>query len=284
MTMPTLDDYINQVKTLPPAPRVLSELLSLLREHDTHSGRIVELVTYDPALTVKVLRRCNSAAAGAAHPVHDLPEAVTRLGFDEIYRLVATVVGESMLGSAQRGYGIATGELWQHSVTVALAARIIAQSFNADENLAFTAGLLHDIGKLVLSGSLEGAYDKLVEETGTSGHSFLEAEKAILGVEHAEVGGRLLERWKFPEYLVKAIWHHHDPLQARPHERLAAYVYVSDMIAHCLGQGHGHQAFAVRDRSETLEMLEIGAKDFETLTLQTALVLEKTNPLITTAP
>src|SRR5271165_4028810 len=149
--MTLVDHHIDQVKTLPPAPRVLTQLLGLLREEDVHAGKIVELITFDPALTAKVLQRCNSAAFGAGQAVHDLRDAVTRLGFDEIYRMVAGVVGESLLGSAQRGYGIGRGELWQHSVTSALAAKVIAQSLGMDQNLAFTAALLHDIGKLVLS-------------------------------------------------------------------------------------------------------------------------------------
>jgi putative nucleotidyltransferase with HDIG domain len=274
--MHSIDHYIDEVKTLPPAPRVLCQLLDLLREEDVHASDIVDLVTFDPALTAKVIQRCNSAASGSADPVHNLSDAVTRLGFDEIYRMVAGVVGESILGPAQSGYGIAAGELWQHSVTTALAAKVVAQSAGTEANLAFTAGLLHDLGKLVLSQSLEGAYEAVIKETGSSGHSFLEAEKSILGVDHAEAGGRLLARWNFPESLVVAVRHHHDPVQARPHEQLAAEVYVGDMIAHCLGQGPGHQAFAVRGRGEVLELLELTTRDLEVFTLQTALAVKQT--------
>jgi putative nucleotidyltransferase with HDIG domain len=273
--MQILDDYINKVKSLPPAPRLLPQLLRLLNEDDVDSGQIVDLITFDPALTAKVLQWCNSAATGLSSPVHDLSQAVALLGFNQIYRLVAVVIGEGMLRTAQRAYGIGTGELWQHSATAGLAAKVIAEKMGADADLAFTAALLHDIGKLVLNGFLEGAYEPVLNQTGASGRSFVETEKSILGVEHAEVGGRVLARWHFPDSLVQAVWHHHDPAEACPYQQLAGYVYLADLIAHCLGQAQGFQSFAVRGRPEVLEMLEITPAEIEGFILQTAAVVEQ---------
>jgi putative nucleotidyltransferase with HDIG domain len=273
--MQTLDDYINKVQTLPPAPRVLAELMPLLKEDDVDSGKIVQLITFDPALTAKVLQRCNSAASCSGRPVTDLEEAVMRVGFNHIYRLVALTLGEGMFSAAQRGYGIAAGELWQHSVTAALAARVVARQQGAEENVAFTAGLLHDIGKLVLSTLLEGAYDKILQEISAAGSSFLEAEKSILGVEHAEIGGRVLARWKFPENLVAAVRHHHNPSQAGENYPLAAYVHVGDIIAHCLGQAQGLQSFAVRAHPEAMELLEVGPRELEILIVEADAALKE---------
>jgi putative nucleotidyltransferase with HDIG domain len=276
--MQTLDNYINEIKTLPPAPRVLSQLLVLLNDTRAHASRIVELIAFDPALTAKVLQRCNNAASGRS--VSDLDEAVKQVGFNAIYRLVGIVIGEGLLGSEQQGYGIGRGELWEHSVTTALAARVIARKLGGEENLAFTAGLLHDIGKLVLGSFLEGSRQLVLKETGPSGHSFLEAEKAILGVEHAEIGGRVLARWNFPEDLVSAVWHHHNPVQARPYEQLAAYVHLGDIIAHCLGLAQGYESFAVRPQPEALEILEISPKEIDTLVLETDAALNQCHELL----
>jgi len=273
--MQTLDDYINKIKTLPPAPRVLSQLLVLLNEVDSHAGQIVELIAFDPALTAKILQRCNSATAGLGRPISDLDEAVTQLGFNAIYRLVAMVVGEGLLGSQQPGYGIGAGQLWEHSVTTALAARVIARKLDGEENLAFTAALLHDIGKLVLGAFLVNCRQSVLKETGRSGRSFLEAEKAILGVDHAEIGGRVLLQWNFPENLVSSVWHHHNPAHARPHEQLAAYVHLGDIIAHCLGQAQGYESFALQTRAEALQILEISPKEMDTLILETDAALQQ---------
>jgi putative nucleotidyltransferase with HDIG domain len=282
--MQVLDDYINKVKSLPPAPRILTQLLTLLNDTEVDAGRIVELITFDPGLTAKLLQRCNSAASGLAEPVHDLHQAVYLMGFNEIYRMVAVVVGEGMLGTAQLGYGIDSGELWQHSATTGLAAKVIADKLGADTDLVFTAALLHDIGKLVLNGFLEGTYETTLKQAGVSGQSFIEAEKSLLGVEHAEVGGRLLARWNFPEELVKAVWHHHNPAEAYPHQQLAGYVYLADLVAHSLGQGEGFQSFAIRGRPEVLEMLEISQKEIDGFVIQTALAVEVASWILPSHP
>jgi putative nucleotidyltransferase with HDIG domain len=280
--MQALDNYINEIKTLPPAPRVLSELLVLLNEEEAHAAQIVELIAFDPALTAKVLQRCNNAAAGLGGPVSDLHEAVTRVGFNAIYRLVAMVTGETLLGSEQKGYGIAAGELWEHSVMSAVAAKVMASKLGGEENLAFTAALLHDIGKLVLSAFLEGSELSAPRLRGPSGFSFLEAEKAVLGVEHAEIGGRVLEEWHFPKNLVSAVRHHHNPAQARPLEQLASYVHLGDIIAYCLGQAQKYETFAARTQAEALQILEISPKEMDTLVEETGTALKQCGGLIRT--
>jgi putative nucleotidyltransferase with HDIG domain len=267
--MASLDDFIDKVQSLPPAPRILPELLTLLGHDDPDTHRVVELITYDPALTTKVIKLCNSAFFRGAEAVQDVQGAVTRLGFNQIYQAVASAVGEGTFAEAQKGYGIARGELWRHCAVTAIAGKVIARKMDMDENLGFTAALLHDIGKLALNTSIEGAYDRVVQETEEVGHSFLEAEKAILGVDHAEVGGRLLERWSFPEPLVSAVRHHHDPLQAGPHARLAACTHLADMVAHFLGHSYGHHSYAVRAKSEALDLLRLQEVDIEKLILAT---------------
>ena len=253
--MQAIDDYIDKVRHLPPAPRVVPELMKLLNEADVDSSRVVRLISIDPALTVSVLRMCNSAYFGAATATTDLQEAVTRLGFQQVYQLVTAASTVRLLSSAQKGYGLNEGELWKHSVAAAVAARLIARHLNDDANLAFTAGLLHDIGKVVLTQSLEEVYFKLIRETEVQQQSLLETEQKLLGVQHAEVGGRLLSRWKFPPNIVAAVWFHHAPKGAGAHQRLAAYAYLGNIVAHFMGYGYGHQALALRGREDALSVL-----------------------------
>ena len=278
--MQALDDYINEITTLQPAPRILAQLMILLKHENTDASQIVQLISFDPALTAKVLQRCNNVRWSATHAVADIDEAVARVGFNEIYRLVASVIGEGVLCNPHPGYGLAEGELWQHSATCAIAARTVAKKLGGDENLVFTAGLLHDIGKLVLSTFLEGAYEPILNEIGPSGRSFLEAEKAILGVEHAEIGGRLLSRWNFPPNLICAVAQHHDPVKANPYHQLAAFTYLGDIIAHYLGSGEGLKSFAVRGRPEALEILEITPRELESLVLETEMALQESSWLL----
>ncbi|MBK8001098.1 MAG: HDOD domain-containing protein [Verrucomicrobia bacterium] len=255
--MQELDDYINKVKSLPPAPRILPELLSLLRKDDIDADRVVKLIAFDPGITAAVLRLCNSAYFAGASPASDLQEAVTRLGFRQVYQLVAAVSGSKMLGPAQKGYGIDAGELWEHSVVSAVASQLIARNCGEDESLAFTATLLHDIGKIVLVEALEHIYTDLVENSQSEQTPLIETEKRLLGVQHAEIGGRLLARWNFPENIVNAVWFHHQPSGAQAHQRLASFVYLGNMVAYFMGYGFGHHAFALRGRTEALDILNL---------------------------
>lgn len=255
--MVELDAYISRVKQLPTAPELLPELINLLGQPNVDSSRVVRLITYDPALTANVLQLCNNSVFASATPVVHLDEAVVRLGFEQIYRLVAAILGARALTAKQKMVNMDPNQLWRHSVTTAVAAQLIARDNDDDPNLIFTAGLLHDIGKIIISQGSEEAYSKLIEEVEMNQYSLLEAEKRVLGVEHSEIGGRLMARWKFPLKLVSAVWFHHHPAAAQPHQRLAAYVYLGNLIAYLLGYGYGHQALALRGRSEALDILKL---------------------------
>lgn len=281
--MQILDDYIKKAKSLPPAPRILPELLSLLRQENVDSGRVVQLISFDPAITATVLRLCNSALFAGAVPASDLSDAVSRLGFRQIYTLVAAVSGVRALAPPQKGYGFDPGELWKHSVTAAVAAQLIARAQGVDESTVFTAALLHDVGKIVLADALEDKYAQLLADNETTQSSLLETEKRILGVQHAEVGGHLLAKWKFPANLTSAVWFHHQPAAAKPYHRLAACIYLGNMVAHCLGQGYGHQAFALKGRSEALEILNLQADALPHLMIQTFDQMQMVDTLLSAA-
>lgn len=255
--MTKLDEYLNGLRNLPPAPRVIPELLALLREEDVDSARVVAVIGYDPGLTASVLQLCNSAYFGLATPAGDLSEAVTRLGFNPIFRMVVSVVGARTLGPEQKGYGIGKGELWKHCVASAVAAQLVARKVGESESLVYTAALLHDIGKIALSAGLERMYAKVIDETERNRLTLIDTEKALLGIQHAETGARLLSRWHFPEALVEAVCHHHTPAAAGPHRRLAAMVYLGNMLSHFMGYGCGDLPFAMQGRAEVLEILDL---------------------------
>lgn len=264
-----LDAFINRIKHLPPAPRVLPELLPLLNRPDTPVDRVVRLISFDPALTAGVLQLSNSTVFAGTTPVSNLTEAVSRLGFKETFQLVVAISSSHMLNPPQAGYGFDAGDLWKHSVVAALAAKLMASELGDDENVVFTAALLHDLGKIVLAHALEDTYTQLMAEVIDQQHSLIEAEKRILGVQHAEIGGRLLTRWKFPQNLTTAVYFHHNPGAARPHHRLASYVYLGNMIAYFMGHGYGHAAFAFRGRAEALEILNLSGDSLPRYMIQT---------------
>ena len=253
--MEQIDDYINRADHLVPAPHILPQLIPLLNQADVDNQRIVDLISYDTSLTANVLRVCNGAIYARGTPIDNLLSAVTRLGSREIYQIVVLAIAAT-LSVDQKGYGVEASDLWQHSVATAAAAQLIAREVREDENVAFTAGILHDVGKIVLSAAMGNCQEKFVQAIG-SGASLTDAEEEFLGCNHAEVGGRLLERWNLPARLVAAIRYHHQPLTASEYQRLTACVHLGNSIAYLMGCGYGDPVLPVTTLGGTLKMLHI---------------------------
>ena len=267
--MQAIKDFIKTLRHLPPAPDIVPELMRLLNQPDLDSSKIIDLISYDPCLTATVLRISNSAYFAAAQPTVDLQEAVTRLGLQQVYQLVAASTGTRLLNSAQAAYGLGYGDLWKHSVAAAVAGKFVARKIGDNENIVFTTALLHDIGKTILSQSLNGDYGKLIKETEVNGNSLLEAETKMIGANHAEVGAQLLHQWKFSPNIVSAVWFHHTPKGAAAHQRLASCVYMGNLIATFMGHVYGHSPFAVRGRCEVLTTLQLAPQSIPQLMMET---------------
>ncbi|HUI06919.1 MAG TPA: HDOD domain-containing protein [Verrucomicrobiae bacterium] len=255
--MQTLDEYIDRARHLVPAPAVLPQLVPLLNQPDTDSGRVVDLISYNQSLTANVLRVCNSAYFSRGTAIGNLPQAVTHIGFRQLYDIVVSSIAAVTLARPQKGYGVESDALWDHSVTTAIAAQLVAKDLGFDEQVAFTAGLLHDIGKIVLSLALEQASARVSHEADTNGLAPLEIEMRLLGVNHAEVGGRLLERWQLPQNVVFAVRYHHQPGLAQDHSALAACVYLGNFVAYFMGHGYGRHSLDLKARDETLKILDL---------------------------
>ena len=254
--MQTIDEYITKAHHLVPAPHVLPQLMPLLNRTDIDNSRVVEIISYNPALTASVLRVCNSAYFSRGTSIDNLAHAVTRLGFREIYQIVVAVTGAMTLSCPQKGYGVEAKELWEHSVTTAVAAQVIARDLGEDENIVFTAALLHDLGKIILANAMESLAPQFREEIG-KGQSIMDVENKLLGANHAEVGAKLLERWNLPQHLVMAVRFHHHPSEAGTHQRLAACVYLGNFMAYFMGHGYGDHALSLVGRDDALRILKL---------------------------
>jgi putative nucleotidyltransferase with HDIG domain len=233
-------------------------LIPLLTQSDANNRKVVDLISYDASLTASVLRVCNSAFYSRGTPIDNLLSAVTRIGSREVYQIVVLTVG-ALLSGSQKAYGIEACDLWQHSVTTAVAAQLIAREVREDENTVFTAAVLHDVGKIVLSASMGDCYEKFIQAL-EDGASLIDAEEKNFGCNHAEVGARLLERWHLPAHLAAAVRQHHQPLAAGEYQRLTACVHLGNSIAYVMGYGYGDPAFAISTLDATLNMLHISAE------------------------
>jgi putative nucleotidyltransferase with HDIG domain len=262
--MDAIDDLLTRVQTLPPAPKLLPQLLAALSDLDADIRQVVELITYDPALTAKVLQVCNSAYAGFSTPVSNVADAINRLGFHGVYMIVAVASSEDFLKTG-RHTALDPDATWRHLVTSAFAAQFVARRAGEDESLLFTAGLLHDLGKVPLADVLEGDYDALITDASLYGRPLAALESASFGLNHAEVGARLLESWSFAPEFVAAVRFHHDSGTAGDHATPAACVELADLLAHSLDAAEEKQPFAEMDPAPALAVLGFAPADLAAL-------------------
>ncbi|HXS68255.1 MAG TPA: HDOD domain-containing protein, partial [Candidatus Polarisedimenticolia bacterium] len=223
--------------------------VNLLDEPAVSNDDVVQVLKYDNVLTAKLLRACNSPYFGLEEPVSSVDQAVLILGHQQILHIVLTLAFGGAMTVPLTGYAVEANELWRHSLTTATAAEFIVSSaidVNVDPPVAFTVGLLHDIGKLVLNQVLTPEYQAEIRARMTDkGLSRGDAEKEILGTDHAEVGGALLQAWHLPDDIIEAVGNHHHPV-VEPSPRLSAVANVANCVAHLAGAGPGWETCTAR--------------------------------------
>jgi putative nucleotidyltransferase with HDIG domain len=284
--MDNTDHFIDRVQHLPPAPTIITELLALFSDPNRNVDRIVELISLDPSLTAEVLKRCNSAFFRGAEPASGIFEAVTRLGFFEVYSVVTTLVSARTLALARNSTLLDPALLWRHTVTTAVASATIARRAVGSEAVAFTSGLLHDIGKLILVSVEGAAYARVLQQAGTSGAALARAEEVAFGISHAALGARLLTRWGLPRSIcLVALHHHHTPAAAAPFERLTAAVQLANEFAHHLTVSPAADTRpGPPGNPEALALLQLNADDVALLLEQTVRDLEPIRELLEMKP
>jgi putative nucleotidyltransferase with HDIG domain len=278
------NEILKNVGALPPLPTTAIKLMNVLNDPRSTVEDIVETIRYDQAITGQVLRLCNSAFFGLSRTVTSLNDAMLCLGSVKVLQLVMSVHTNSMLSQKQIGYGLERGVLWKHSVAVALAASGIAQRLGgAMVNLVFTAGLLHDIGKVVLNEYVADEFMEIVRRVNEERLSFSEAESNVLGFSHQEIGARIGEMWKLPEPIIRCIRYHHDPLTIEPADALVDTVYLANCICLLLGIGLGEDGLYHRAHEEVMRRNSLRENDLEIIGAQTMIDLKRVEQLFADA-
>lgn len=237
---------IQKIEELPPMPDVVVRLLEASRDPQGSMREMVELIRLDPALTGKVLKLCNSSYYGLPRQINTLNEALVYIGTDTLVNFILAGCLSSYYKQAQTGYGLERGELWRHSVGCAIASQRISQVENdpATKNLAFTAGLLHDIGKIVLDEFVGEAKDEIDNVASMRDLSFEEAEKEVLGFSQTEIGYTLAKHWNLPQALLEAIRFHQHPENTVEFPALVSQVHIGNVLSISFGIGLGNDGHA----------------------------------------
>jgi len=280
-----INEVIEKIGTLPPLPDTAVKLVQVVNDPRSTVDDIVETIRYDQAVTGEVLRLCNSAYFGLSRRMTSLNDAMLCLGTVKVLQLVMSVHTSNLLAREQRGYGMDPGVLWKHSVAVALAAAQFAGLLRqASSSLAFTAGLLHDIGKVILNDYVAEEFAQIAQKVAEEGASFLEAEQQVLGFSHQEIGGMIAERWNLPENLVLSIRHHHVPGALDPPNELVDIVHLADCTCLLFGLGIGADGLCYRADSAVLSRYNLHEPDLEKIGVQILMDVKRVETLFCEAP
>ena len=220
------------VQDLPSLPAVVMELLSSIEQEDIDISVLAKKVSYDQALTAKTLRLANSSTYGLQVKVTTIQQAITFLGFQTTRNLITAAAITGCFPSG-RCEGFHDKAFWRHSIATAACARALARRMRFNQDIAFTAGLLHDIGRLVLVTAHPDAYAQVVAWHAQHGGDWQDAEQAILGIDHVDAGVALADHWNFSSTMRQAIAYHHAP-DIHGAGFLAAIVHVANAIVHAL--------------------------------------------------
>jgi len=223
---------IDRVKDLPTLPDVIHKVLALVGDESTSARKLGSLISYDQSISSRLLKVANSAYYGFMKQIATAQHAIVVLGFKEVKSLVLGIAVFDTMKKAGGETSLAQKEFWMHSMGSALAGQIICKRVGrANSETIFTASLLHDIGKLVLDIFFTQEYVKLLENVRKNGVSMVEVEEAVMGFSHADVGGWLCERWKFPPALTFPISFHHQVEKAgKDYMQITSIVHLADIL------------------------------------------------------
>lgn len=227
-----IEEVVKQIRDLPSLSAVVVELLSTIEQDDVDVHVLGSKIALDQSLTAKTLRLANSSFYGLQSKVTSIPQAISVLGFHSIRTLVmaCSVIG-SFPDTSRGSFNFKA--FWRHSVATGVCAQLLARRCKVNPDFAFTAGLLHDIGALVLATRFPAQYEDMLAYRGQHDCSIVEAEQAVFGIDHALVGSTLAGYWKFPLPMQRAVANHHaaDETGAAP---LDLVVHAANILAHAL--------------------------------------------------
>lgn len=230
------DQVLRQIRDLPALPSIVQDLMKNMNRDDADIHLIANKVSQDQALSAKTLRFANSSFYGLQSRVTTIQQAITLIGVDAVKHVVTTAALTGYFPAAHVA-GLDAGAMWRHSIGTAVCARVLARHLHVNQDYAFTAGLLHDIGRLVLSTYFRREYEAVIAYRQAHDCHWIEAEHAVIGVDYVTAGVALATHWNFSESIRNAIAGHYRPENQKVHS-LASIVHIANAIVHALDLSH----------------------------------------------
>lgn len=263
-----IESIINNIAGLPTIPEVATKILNMVNDPNVSFKAVAEEISKDQAMTTNILKLCNSAYFSKGKEISSIDRAIVILGIKEVTNIVMVVTAKPLLDKFVIGYDLAKGELWKQGLLVGTLAKKIALLKNRKDiaDIAFTGGIIHNIGKTVLAIFVQNTYNDIMNEINTKGYTFSEAEKAIMGYSHQEISEKILEKWNFPPVL-KAIARFYSEPENAPKEfkQEVSIVHIANTISVMAGIGIGSDGLFHQLSNDALESAGIKNDELEEL-------------------
>ena len=261
---------------LPPMPQVLSKAREIMARSHSSFKEIGNVLETDQAIAARVLKLANSAYYGLSGMVSSIQHAAVVLGHEKLGEIITLAGTSSFLGKKLKGYGLESGDLWRHSLAVAYGSKIIASRRNPKlANDAFSAGLFHDAGKIILDPYIFENKEAFNEQIKNHQKTFQSAEKKILGFDHSDIASEFCMKWNIPESLSIAIKYHHEPSLSQENE-LAYILNMANSIAIMTGIGtNTDNALLNQVDEKTIEFLNLADEDVDKIKIEVEELIEK---------
>lgn len=223
-----LEELLAKAKALPSIPRVVSDVMSELNKEEPDARKIGEMVSTDPGLTARMLKLANSAFFGLSREIVSVQDAIVILGFNHVRTLVQAVALSSSFKTVP---GVNLEQFWRYSLNTAKICKALAKSMRQNDGVAFTAGLVHAVGDLVMHIGMPDEVAKIDWMVSPFDMKRAEVERAALGYTYADVSASFATKWDFPEVIVKALQHQRVPFEGDIYEPMAGIVHMASWRA-----------------------------------------------------
>lgn len=276
----TRQKVMAKLDSFPAMPGTATRVMRLLSDPDSSATAIEQSVRYDPGLTANILKFANSAYLGFPQKIGSVRQGIVRLGWKRVYQLVVASCVNGLMSKPVPGYDLPPGELWRHCIAVSVATEQLMRRLKlpASEE-TFTAALLHDVGKLIMGSFVEEGF-KRIEVLSAQGTSFEAAEREVIGIDHAEIGAQVLEKWLLPEGLVGVVrWHHEPDRAGEPNPKLDM-VHIADVLCLMLGMGTGREGLGYKPSESAITRLGLKTADLEAVASSTLQGVQELSELI----
>ncbi|BET66843.1 hypothetical protein ASA1KI_17610 [Opitutales bacterium ASA1] len=255
ITALTLSSVDEQIKLLGTAPQIMPRLQMLLSDANTNPDDILDLIQMDTALAARVIKASNSAYFSPGFRVCTIDEAVTYLGYDEVYRILSILAFGRMMKAPLRHFGLPANQLWRRALCTALAMESIGKTVDCDHRVAYTVGLLHAVGMVFVDAQLVANKIPVVPDA-------TEDAVRLLGLSHADVGAYVMRMWNFPEDIVEPVRCQFQPLDCLTKGRLACILGLGKSITSWVTRPTGIPAEPAMPDPLVLSVLNLSHEDY----------------------